>query len=377
MKIEDIFGHQNGKQRLRTMVNSGRMPHALLISGPEGIGKLALARALAQYIHCESPTPEGDSCGVCASCMLHQSNSHPDLGYTFPTTGTKSGTPLISSDYMPQWMEFLQKWPMAQYSQWLALLGNDNAQPTIKVEETKEIIRRMNRGNYSATKKVNIIWMPEKLHPSASNRLLKLIEEPEEGKMFIFVSAHPSEIIPTILSRLQRVNLYPLHPDEIESYLTHNGYPASSATEAARLAEGSLQKALQWLDEEGERVEFFNLFCELMRKAYTRKVDELRIWSETVAAMGREKAQRYLAYMARSIRENFLYNIGNPTLIALSHDEEAFSSRFARFIHTGNVEKIMQEINEASRDIRQNCNGKIVLFDFAIQMIICLRMPNN
>ena len=63
MKFSDIPGHESVKQRMRQMVESGHLPHAVLLEGPQGIGKLALARAFAQYIHCDNPQPSGDACG--------------------------------------------------------------------------------------------------------------------------------------------------------------------------------------------------------------------------------------------------------------------------------------------------------------------------
>lgn len=346
----------------------------MLISGPPGIGKLALARAMAQYIHCQNPTPEGDSCGRCQSCMLHASHSHPDLGFTFPTSGSKGGNPLISADFIQNWNEFLDHYPLAPYEQWLLSLGNENAQPTIKVLDTREIIRKMNIGNYSANKKIMIIWMPEKLQPEAANRLLKLIEEPEDGKLFIMVSSAPEDILPTIYSRLQRINLHPLESNVIYQWLVE-GFGANSAqgAAAASLAEGSMQKALDYIREEGERKEFFDLFCSLMRLAYMRNVADLKTWSETAASLGREKLRRLLAFMARMIRENFIYNLSMPELNVMTEDENAFSSRFARFVHSGNVELISHEIDTASRDIYRNCNAKIVMFDFAIAMIMAIR----
>ncbi|MDE5982810.1 MAG: DNA polymerase III subunit delta, partial [Duncaniella sp.] len=78
MKFSDVPSHDNIKTRLRDMVSDGRIPHAILLHGPAGIGKMALARAFAQYLHCERPTPGGDACGVCPSCRQHESFNHVD-----------------------------------------------------------------------------------------------------------------------------------------------------------------------------------------------------------------------------------------------------------------------------------------------------------
>lgn len=378
MRFKDIIGHSQAKQRLISMVASANLPHAILISGPEGIGKLMLARAFAQYLHCMSPTPDGDSCGKCPACIQHNQLNYPDLLFSFPIAGAKGKTSSVSQDWMIQWKDFLTKYPLAPYNKWLELLGNDNAQPSIKVEETKNIIHKMNLSNYSASSKIMIIWMPEKLQPEAANRLLKLIEEPEEGKLFIFISSHPAEILPTIYSRLQRINLHPLNSTEIENHLiTAHGTPSNKAMEIAKMAAGNLALAENILAEDGEREEFLVEFTKLMRLAYSRKVGDLKKWSEDIAAFKREKSRRFLEYTAHMIRENFLLNLSQPNLVALSDKENEFSSRFFPFIHNGNVEIIQKEIDEASRDILRNGNAKIILFDFAVQMIIALRLPKT
>ena len=75
MKFSDIPGHESVKERLRSMVDNNRLPHALVLEGPQGVGKFALARALAQYIHCENRSG-GDSCGVCPACRQHATFNH-------------------------------------------------------------------------------------------------------------------------------------------------------------------------------------------------------------------------------------------------------------------------------------------------------------
>ncbi len=76
MKFSDIPAHEHVKERLRALVDNNRLPHALLLEGPEGVGKFALARALAQYLHCENRI-NGDSCGICPSCRQHDTLTRP------------------------------------------------------------------------------------------------------------------------------------------------------------------------------------------------------------------------------------------------------------------------------------------------------------
>ncbi|MDE6491509.1 MAG: DNA polymerase III subunit delta, partial [Muribaculaceae bacterium] len=141
MKFSDIPGHDIAKSRLIAMADSGRIPHALLIHGPKGIGKMSLARAFAQYVHCENRS-NGDSCGCCPSCIQHQSFNHIDTHYVFPVV-KKQKSRLTSDDYMAEWREFLTESPWMDFGRWLAALDNMNAQPMIYVEESASLIRKL------------------------------------------------------------------------------------------------------------------------------------------------------------------------------------------------------------------------------------------
>ncbi len=374
MKFKDIIGHEEAKNRLRNMVRDNQLPHALLLSGHEGIGKLALARAFSQYLHCTHRTPDGDSCGVCPSCLQHSKHNYPDMHYAYPVAGTKGGKPATITYFIPQWYEFLDNYPLAPYEKWLSLIGSDNAQPQIKVGDAQEIINKVALSNYLAEYKVIIVWLPEKLNLEGANKLLKSIEEPAPGNIFIFVSDAPERILPTIYSRLQRIELGSPSAEAIAGYLEHTkSMDAEAAMSVARSSEGNVQRALEMVELGGENAEFLKTFQELMRSAYKADVTALRKWSEDVAAMKREKSRRFLSYCTRMARENFLYNLRYPELLSLSPDEAAFSQRFAPFIHEGNIAQIMNELDLANRDIAANGNARIILFDLALQMIILIK----
>ena len=129
---------------------------------------------------------------------------------------------------------------------------------------------------------------------------------------------------------------------------------------------------MQELQTDTEDELFLDLFMSLMRLAYQRNLSQLRKWSDTVAAMGREKQKRFLAYFLRMVRENFMYNFHQPELNYMTQREEQFAQNFARFINEANVLAISDLTNRATRDIGQNANGKIVFFDFALQITLLI-----
>lgn len=372
MKFADIPVHSETKTRLLRMARGGRMPHALLIAGPEGTGKLAFARALAQYMQCANPGEE-DSCGVCPSCLQHRSLNHADMHYVFPVVKKKSEHLLVSEDYLPEWREFLQGGIFASWQKWLDTIDAGNSRPAIYVEEAASILHKAGMSAYTSPLKIVLIWLPEKLNPEAANKLLKIMEEPWEDTRFLLVSDDPGAILPTIFSRTQRVNLPRLTDDELAALLS-DGYAVAPAEASliARRSLGNACTAVAALDTRGETGEFASIFRDVMRKAYTKDVKALRELGDRIASMGREKNCRLLAYFTQQVRENFIYNLHIPSLSFLSPEEAQFSARFSPFINTANVEGMLEDFDAAYTDISRNANAKIVMFDTLLRLIVHL-----
>lgn len=373
MKFGDIIGNDAAKRQLRMMIDNDRIPHAILITGPQGIGKLAMARAAAQYLHCEHRV-DGEPCGVCPSCRQHQTFNHADTFYSFPVVKGKSNSKPTSDDYITEWKHFLAENPIENYQNWLKELNNENAQPQIYASESSSIITKMSYASYSAKYKVLILWLPEKMNEECANKLLKIIEEPFPDSIFIMVSDNPKEILPTIFSRLQRIEMKRLSTDEVAKFLELN-YRLShqDAIAVAAPANGNIIAAQETVALDGENKEFFENFMSLMRLAYSRDLKSLKKWSENVNGFKREKIKRFMQYLARMVRENYIYNMHHHELNYLNKSEEQFSSRFAPFINDANVERMIAEIERTEKDIQGNANGKIVLFDFAIKITILIK----
>lgn len=374
MKFSEIPGHETVKQRLRQMALSGKLPHAILLEGPAGVGKMALARAFAQYIHCEHPDPNGDACGRCHSCRLHEAMNHIDTQYVFPvvkTDGMNSNP--ISDDFRDQWVEYLKDRIYMDYQGWTALFGKKNAQLLTYVTESSALLHRLSFTSHVSRYKIVMWWLPEKMNEEAANKLLKMIEEPFDDTIFIMVSDRPRDILPTIYSRVQRIPVKRLPDETVARYLCDN-YEISEADAlaAAHIAEGNVVKAMEVLNQSKETALFFDMFVKLMRLAYQKNVAELRRWSDDLAALGRDCEIRFYDYAMRMVRENFVYNFNVPEISYMTSTEEQFSVRFARFITVDNVELIIRVFDRARTDIAGNANGKIVNLDVTIKIIMLL-----
>lgn len=376
MKFSDIPGHDVIKSQLRALVDTDRLPHALLLEGPTGIGKHALMRALAQYIHCSGRRPgDTDSCGACPSCLQHESMNHVDTYYSYPVVKMEGDrTPPTSLDYVEAWNKMLAGSMFLDPERWASMFDKKNAVPTYYVTESAELLRMLSLTAHHSRYKIVIMWLPERMGEEAANKLLKLLEEPHPDTLFLITSDTPALILPTIYSRLRRMEVRPLAPEQIAGYLAEvRGIDPQTALVAARQGEGSVVRAERTLEQGGADAQRLDMFMQLMRLAYQRKVAELRVWANDLAALGRENELAFYRYCQRMLRENFIYNFSTPQLVNLTASEEQFSRNFARFVNERNVMKMVEVIDDAMTDIAGNANGKIVNLDLAVKMILLLK----
>jgi DNA polymerase-3 subunit delta' len=371
MLFKDIIGQEEAKERLIREAKEGKIAHARLFCGNEGVGKLPLAIAYAQYLSCEHPT-DNDSCGVCPNCVKYNKLIHPDLHFVFPVI-KKKNKDTISDDYLQEWREILNSSPYFNLNMWLKEMGAENQQAQIYVKESDEIIRKLNLKSSQGGYKVMIIWLPEKMNVECSNKLLKLLEEPPTQTIFILISEEPDMLLPTIQSRVQRFNIHAIDKEKIAETLCLNyGLEPNDAKNIAHRCQGNFLKALETIHLNEDNQFYFEEFVSLMRLAYQRKIREIKQWSDNIAAIGRERQKNFLAYIQRMLRESFIYNFHTPDISYLSSEEQKFSSRFSPFINEGNVISIMEELSIAEQHIGQNVNAKMVFFDLALKMIVLL-----
>jgi DNA polymerase-3 subunit delta' len=379
-----IIGQQAIKTRFIRSVKEQRIPHAQLLRGPEGVGKLALAIAYAQYICCENKLDQ-DSCGSCPSCMKYQKLAHPDLHFVFPVIKPSNKSSVVCDDFIAEFRQMILSKQIFGVNEWYAQIAGDAKQGMIYANESEEIVRKLNLKSYESEYKIMIVWLPEKMNVTCANKLLKILEEPPEKTVFLLVSNEPDQIINTILSRAQHIVIPRIESDVLKLALLKNetiDADESVVTNAVSNANGSYLRAMQILDQSNENKQNFDRFVMLMRLAWQvgNKKDHpslrtLRKWSEEMAdsKIGREGQKNFLNYAQYMIRENFIYNLKNNQLNRLTLDEIDFSNRFSPFINERNVESMMNEFAMAEKHIEQNVNAKMVFFDLTLKTIMMLK----
>lgn len=369
MFFNEIIGQEEVKKRLIRSVQEERVSHAQLFAGPEGTGKLGLALAYAQYISCRNRTAT-DSCGTCPSCHKYQKLAHPDLHFVFPVyNSTKIKNP-VSDDFIKEWREMVLKNHYFNLGQWLTFIDAGNAQGLIYERESDSIYRKLNLKSFEAEFKVMIIWLPEKMHLSCSNKLLKLIEEPPSKTLFLLVSESEESIISTIRSRAQLIKVpYIDNASMKNALLKMDGIDPASVDDAVHLSNGSFIRAMEFLNPGEDEIFFFNKFQEMMRLAYSRHVLQLVEWAEEMAQIGRDKQKAYFSFALRMVREYFVMNLKRNDLVYLKKEEKEWGMRFAPFINERNIIPLARELEQGIQHISMNGNPRIIFLDTALRMV--------
>lgn len=375
MHFSEIIGQEHLKNHLTKSADAGRIPHAQLFVGPEGSGTLATAIAYAQYILCKNSN--GENSAGNESCNLKFSNlTHPDLHFIYPTVTALNVTSKPKSiDFIKEWRDFISQNSYGSLFDWLNFLEAGNKQGEIRVDDAQEILRLLSLKSYEGGYKIAIIWMADKMNIAASNKLLKLLEEPTDKTLFLLIAENEEDIIQTILSRCQVLHFNGLSENNIaERLITDFNIEEREARKIAHQAQGNFNKALKFINENGEDAAFEEWFVEWVRAAFRAKgnasaISDLIKWSETIAGIGRETQKKFLNYCIEMFRQALLINYQTTSLVYMEPKVAKFKlENFAPFVNGTNIDAIFTELSDAIYHIERNGNAKIVLTDLSIKL---------
>ncbi|MGJ5643019.1 DNA polymerase III subunit delta' [Formosa sp. S-31] len=374
MLFKDILGQDHIKNHLTQSVDNGRIPHAQLFVGPEGCGTLPMAIAYAQYILCKNSGGENNTGNE--SCNIKFKNlSHPDLHFAFPvtTTGSVKSHP-VSSLFLTEWRQLLKEQPYGNLFDWYKVLGVENKQGQIGVDEAQDIVKALSLKAYEGGYKVMIIWMAEKMNAAAANKLLKLIEEPPSKTIFILIAEEEQNILNTIRSRCQILHFPVLSENVVKTALMQTyDLNESEAQKIAHQANGNYNKACDLVYHDSEDSQFEDWFVMWVRSAFKAKgnkaaIHDIITWSEDIAKNGREIQKQFLHFCMDFFRQALLLNYGATDLVYLEPKTGFKLEKFAPFVHNGNILDIYDALQDAIYHIERNGNSKIILTDLSIKL---------
>ena len=351
MRFADVIGNGTVAKALCSMADSGRVAHAMLMYENEGCGALALALAYVQYLNCSNPSG-GDSCGECPSCRQMSKLIHPGVHFVFPVNkGPKTTDDKPTSEsYLKYWRELVLADPYFTEADLQKAIGIESKVGLVAVAEAKAIISKLSLASVSDGYKAVIFYLPEKMNQETANRLLKMVEEPPEKTVFLFITHAPEKVLQTIFSRCQSIRVMPL-----------------SKEEAAQVEQ--LKPAVD--REEYDRQ--MELFSDLMNALVSRDLMTCLECAETMAALdSREKQKAFCTFAADCIRKVFMIQQNMPELAGVSPDESDFYMEISSKLAKTFCSRTITNIEKAVAMIERNVSSKIVFCDLVNRMFLSI-----
>ena len=336
MRFSQIHSSDALCSALRTMVSTGRIPHALLLHEDDGGGAFALVSAFLTYLYCRDRGE--DSCGACPECNKVDKMIHPDIHYVFPvaSNGKTSSEKITSEDYLLKWREAVLANPYIFENSLSEAIGIESKQTFISVGEARRILEKLSLTAVEGGYRTVVMYLPEKMNQASANALLKMIEEPPEKTLFILITHEVEKVLPTIFSRCLFMRVMPL--SRAEAALVH------PATE--------------------EDTELETLFSSLMDTLLAKDLLGALEIADTLASLSsRERQKAFCKLFAQRLRDLFLIQQGLSSLSDVPESQKEWYSKVAAGVKKTFPRRALQYISKASGLIERNVSQKILFTD--------------
>ena len=327
MTFQNIKGHEATLTLLSGYLRQGRMHSSFLFIGPEGIGKFMVARELSKIVNCEAQS--ASACGQCPSCLKIEKGQHPDVHIIDAAGAGPAADEAEGPDDTPE-----------------------RSSQIIKIDQIRQLKRQAGLKAYEARKKVFIINDAHLMNPEAANCLLKTLEEPANDCLIILVTAKPSLLFKTVISRCQAVKFYPLKTGLLRDMLVSDyGLTQAQAGFLSVFSEGSLGRALMLRDSS-------------LLQDKNRVIDEMALHKGARASSGhtadRAALRQYLNILATWFRDVYICKAGVEAAVFMHSDRASEIAACAKGYSWAALDDIMKFISDACLYTEQNINPKLL-----------------
>ncbi|WP_312296441.1 DNA polymerase III subunit delta' [Chryseobacterium sp.] len=364
MNWENIAGQVNLKKLLRESIAENRVSHAQLFVGKEGYGTLPMVLAYAKEILSQ----ENEH----AAAKVEHLN-HLDLHFSFPVFTDNRNS--LSKSKFDEFRDMILASPYASYDDWTAFLESENKQLFISADEVDDQNQKFALKSFEGGTKILIVWRADKMNVAASNKFLKFLEEPPAKTIILLTAENTNDILPTILSRTQIVEVPRIQDEDLEQYLKQNhSVTDEKVREVVHEAQGNLNEAIKLLKSGDKTNEFEQLFVQWVRDAFMVKkkpayLKSIIFWAREIAGWNREKQKNFLNYCSEIFRLALLQNYQSENLVYKKINANGFNwDGFSKYISGANIESILEEINAADLHLTRNGNPKIIWTDLGIKL---------
>ncbi len=377
MFLSEFPGQSSIKDYFKKIVSEQRVPHALLLLGPEGVGKLQLAIGLASLLQCKNPV-DSNACRTCKSCIKNDSLVHPDLHFAFPVTKKDNlkREDTVSANFIKSWRTFIKEHPWGNLNDWLTHIDGLDKQANINVAECNMIIKSLGLKSFEGKYKIQIIWMSEFLGKE-SNRLLKLIEEPSPDTIIILISNNRNAILNTIKSRCQIISVAPLQDEDIRIFLNEK-YDLSGTLldEIIFIASGDIRKAELLATK--QELKYSEELLDWLRVSFSGDPEKITGFVEYLTAKGRQELINFFNYGLHFFREYYLgLNTQSTDNLRLSTEEKNTILKMQRIVDENKTIQLEQLLSSCINYVKRNISLKILLMNTSLEINTVLKAEVN
>jgi DNA polymerase III subunit delta' len=315
----ELFGHDWAVDLLSEHIAKDKLRHAYLFTGPQGVGRRTLALRLAQAINCQQPPTAGQPCRICQTCKQIERMQHPDL----------------------------------------SVLQAETEGGTLKVEQVRELQRSLALTPYAARFRVALLLRFEEANPSASNALLKTLEEPAPQVVLILTAESAEALLPTITSRCEVLHLRPSPVDTLSQGLqTHWGLTAEQANLLAHISGGRVGYALR-LNEAPERLEQRQAWLDIHRRLLSASRVERFAYAEEIAKD--KEALRQVLNTWLSLWRDVLLRTAGASAPVINPDREADLEALQKRLDLPSALRMVSAIERTRELLDRNVNARLAI----------------